>query len=414
MVGRVVSAFVIVGILILPSATKAAFSISVNALIAGEAPTAPGITSSVGEISNILFSLKGVLSKFNVDNQVSSEKNLVAPTPIPTPPPPLPKIEESVVEKKNIIFSGKEPAINKKLLLAATAAVGDSIQNLGLVVRDLIKSGEKIIPSSGGKNENKEESKEESGNTGRKGRSEWSLIQESANQNATTQTRGTESDGGSGRGNSEWSLIQESINQSGTVNLKDNTDSQTSIFPKASVSAPESVPVVVQGLTSSASVSSIDSKLSALENSLKSEIYRVAQNSSVSPGFLQAMSLSQRIDKLSSVDISGSTITGSAISGSFSGDVSAESFSVSGATSTFANGIDLTTGCFSVNGSCLSLVGGSGTPGGNSGNVQFNNGGDFDGNDGLFYLASAGRLGVGTTTPHGFSISPLQRARSFF
>src|SRR3970282_759942 len=166
MVGCVVSAFVIVGILILPSATKAAFSIPVNALIAGEAPTAPVITSSVGEISNILFSLKGVLSKFNVDNQVSSEKNLVAPTPIPTPPPPLPKIEESVVEKKNIIFSGKEPPINKKLLLAATAAVGDSIQNLGLVVRDLIKSGEKIIPSSGGKNENKEESKEESGNTG--------------------------------------------------------------------------------------------------------------------------------------------------------------------------------------------------------------------------------------------------------
>ncbi|MDP3958174.1 MAG: hypothetical protein Q8Q36_01770, partial [bacterium] len=55
-------------------------------------------------------------------------------------------------------------------------------------------------------------------------------------------------------------------------------------------------------------------------------------------------------------------------------------------------------------------IDGGGSAAGNTGNVQFNSGGAFTGNDGLFYLTNPGRLGIGTTTPYGvLSVSTSTR-----
>lgn len=69
------------------------------------------------------------------------------------------------------------------------------------------------------------------------------------------------------------------------------------------------------------------------------------------------------------------------------------------ATSTFAGGIDLSDGCFAIDGTCLSTGGGgSGTPGGSDGQVQYNNGGSFGGATGLFWDDVRSFFGIGTTT----------------
>lgn len=47
--------------------------------------------------------------------------------------------------------------------------------------------------------------------------------------------------------------------------------------------------------------------------------------------------------------------------------------------------------------------GGGGTPGGSSGNVQFNNSGAFGGDNNLFWDNTAKKLGIGTTTPAAFT-----------
>ncbi|KKS46219.1 MAG: hypothetical protein UV09_C0020G0001, partial [Candidatus Gottesmanbacteria bacterium GW2011_GWA2_42_18] len=67
------------------------------------------------------------------------------------------------------------------------------------------------------------------------------------------------------------------------------------------------------------------------------------------------------------------------------------------ATSTFANGINVSAGCFSLNGTCLAS--GSGTPGGSSGQIQYNNGGSFGGASGFVWDSTTARLGLGTSSP---------------
>jgi hypothetical protein len=65
------------------------------------------------------------------------------------------------------------------------------------------------------------------------------------------------------------------------------------------------------------------------------------------------------------------------------------------ATSTFANGIYITSGCFrGANGSCIS-GGGSTSPGGSDTYVQFNNSGNFGGDSGLTFNSSTDKLTVG-------------------
>src|SRR3990167_1650402 len=153
-------------------------------------------------------------------------------------------------------------------------------------------------------------------------------------------------------------------------------------------------------------------------NKLRQEIYSVG-NTPVSPtyssgGVVNNIALTQKIDKLSGVTISNSTVNGLsgltdadipnditasnylALSGgtlfgavdnsslatsTFSGGFSVGTLNVSSttATSTFANGINLSSGCFSISGTCITAGGGSGTPGGSDTQVQFNDGGSFGG-----------------------------------
>ncbi|MDZ4226108.1 MAG: hypothetical protein U1C66_01300, partial [Patescibacteria group bacterium] len=152
-------------------------------------------------------------------------------------------------------------------------------------------------------------------------------------------------------------------------------------------------------------------------NKLRQEIYSIG-NTPVTPtyssgGVVNNIALTQIIDKLSGVTISNSTVNGisgltdadipnditasnylalaggslfgavdntSLATSTFSGGLSVGTLNVSSttATSTFANGIDLSGGCFSIDGTCIT-AGGSGTPGGADTQVQFNDGGSFGG-----------------------------------
>src|SRR3989338_1505666 len=75
------------------------------------------------------------------------------------------------------------------------------------------------------------------------------------------------------------------------------------------------------------------------------------------------------------------------------------------ATSTFVNGINISGGCFAISGTCLAA--GSGSPGGLTTEVQFNDGGTFGGNANFVWDNANTRLGIGSTTPWGqLSINP--------
>ncbi|MEX0931440.1 MAG: immunoglobulin-like domain-containing protein [Candidatus Paceibacterota bacterium] len=81
--------------------------------------------------------------------------------------------------------------------------------------------------------------------------------------------------------------------------------------------------------------------------------------------------------------------------------VTTTGLAVTGAgTSTFANGIDLATGCFAVNGTCISGGGGGGSPGGSEGYIQFNESSAFAGDASFFWDNTNKRLGIGTTSPY--------------
>src|SRR3990167_6118833 len=68
------------------------------------------------------------------------------------------------------------------------------------------------------------------------------------------------------------------------------------------------------------------------------------------------------------------------------------------ATSTFGSGLNLRTGCFAIAGTCVG-GGGSGTPGGSNGQLQYNNSSSFGGIGGTFFDNTKGTLGIGTSTP---------------
>lgn len=66
-------------------------------------------------------------------------------------------------------------------------------------------------------------------------------------------------------------------------------------------------------------------------------------------------------------------------------------------TSTFSNGINILTGCFAINGTCLN-TNGSGTPGGSGTNLQYKNGSNFAGVANSAFSTSGSWLSFGTTT----------------
>ncbi len=100
----------------------------------------------------------------------------------------------------------------------------------------------------------------------------------------------------------------------------------------------------------------LDTRIAAVEQRLTSLVAGVstAQSASITNVY-QTVAHTNKIDQLSSVDISDSTITGGTLSGTTLSDIT---FTGS-ATTTFANGINLADGCFAVDGACITGGGGS-------------------------------------------------------
>ncbi|MDR3571055.1 MAG: hypothetical protein P4L81_02560, partial [Candidatus Pacebacteria bacterium] len=165
------------------------------------------------------------------------------------------------------------------------------------------------------------------------------------------------------------------------------------------------------------SESQLQAKLNALADALKFQSY--PNNVPSSGGAANNIALSQAIDNLNGTHLSNITVNG--VSGLQASDIpnlSSSYLAVSGgtltgalnissstATSTFADGINLTGGCFSINGTCVASGGGV-SAGGSLGEVQFNNGGTLGGVTGLAFATSTGALGFGTTSPNAkFTVS---------
>ncbi|HEY0220779.1 MAG TPA: helix-turn-helix domain-containing protein, partial [Candidatus Paceibacterota bacterium] len=165
----------------------------------------------------------------------------------------------------------------------------------------------------------------------------------------------------------------------------------------------------------------LDSRLQELSNEMMSKFYGLSTGSGGSvTNIYQQIAHSQRIDNLSgttitspiisggsisNTNISGGTISGATISGvSITGDLTLGTTTVTNlivsntSTSTYAGGIAVSGGCVSVNGTCIG-AGGAGNPGGGNTQIQFNDGGVFNGTDGFVWDKTNERLGIGTTSP---------------
>lgn len=209
-----------------------------------------------------------------------------------------------------------------------------------------------------------------------------------------------------------------------------STGSQQASTPVQTTSAPRVVERVVERviverpapkLSSGITEAYINSLLNQLDNKLSSQISAVAavgsENSTTIVNNYNAVGGALRIDQLDKITLNNSTISGGSISGA---SVSATSLTVTGtgtstfsggtqttalnitsttASSTFANGINLTAGCVSVNGTCLGT--GSGTVGtGSATNLPFYAaGGTTLTATSTLSLSLAGNFGIGTTSP---------------
>lgn len=102
----------------------------------------------------------------------------------------------------------------------------------------------------------------------------------------------------------------------------------------------------------------------------------------------------------------GATTTGflkvlSTATSTFSGGLQALVLNVSGTTasSTFANGINLSGGCFAINGTCLSS-GGASSLTGTVGQIAYFSGTNTAVGTSSLYIAANGNVGIGTTSPY--------------
>ncbi|MES2014646.1 MAG: hypothetical protein V4437_02405, partial [Patescibacteria group bacterium] len=188
----------------------------------------------------------------------------------------------------------------------------------------------------------------------------------------------------------------------------------------------------ITGVSSSA----LAIELQGVKNEILSKLYSAISN--VSSGVsanTHAIQLTNRIDQLASVAISGSTWSGGTISGATingstisggsstfssltisSGDTSLATTTISGplsitssATTTLANGVNLSGGCFAINSTCITGGGGgSGTVNsGTQGQLAYYaaNGTTLSATSTIF-LSGTGNIGIGTTSPFSlFSVA---------
>ena len=129
-------------------------------------------------------------------------------------------------------------------------------------------------------------------------------------------------------------------------------------------------------------IEELDARLSARLSSLS------AANSTQITNIYQAAASAGRVEHLKDLDLETPTITGGSITGT---SVSATSLAVTGsATSSFANGLSISSGCVLVNGSCL----GSAQVAGSDTQVQFNNAGALGSSSNFTFSTSSNRLSV--------------------
>lgn len=123
---------------------------------------------------------------------------------------------------------------------------------------------------------------------------------------------------------------------------------------------------------------------------------------SINNNFYFASSTASATSTSAALTINGTTgafTFNSGATSTFTSGLQAAALNVSGtATSTFGNGVNLATGCFSIAGACLST---GGTPGGSNKNIQFNNSSAFGGSNSFVWDNVNNRVGIGTSTPWG-------------
>ena len=149
----------------------------------------------------------------------------------------------------------------------------------------------------------------------------------------------------------------------------------------------------------------VEAKLEQLNNNLSSKIYSLVSSANGTATYINnvynAVAQTNRINKLDSVAISNSTITGATISDS---TANLTSLVVSGsATSTFANGVQISSGCYLLpDGTCAGAGSGSGVVGASTavGQVPFyaSVGSTISATSSIF-ISPASFVGIGTTSP---------------
>ncbi|KKW23449.1 MAG: Hemagluttinin family protein, partial [Candidatus Kaiserbacteria bacterium GW2011_GWB1_52_6] len=201
------------------------------------------------------------------------------------------------------------------------------------------------------------------------------------------------------------------------------TPARTTLSPALAQSYGETKQTVIERVIEQHIVSAggiteeiLNQRLQQLDNKLTSQIYSITSVSTppASGGFTNEIALTQRIDNLSGTIITNPAITGGTIKSvtisdsTWSGDLSVNNISVSGttttanlavsavSTSTFAGGINLTGGCVSVNGVCISASAGAST--GILNSVQFNGGsGTFAGSGSFTFNPTSNTLFASST-----------------